>query len=265
MKKNVLILFLIFSLYSVYAQNYGNGNGSIISEETYGDLKVIRRKHVQTVKMAEDCDVPKDYKSLWKDFELLFASDYVIKQEGVDFPLIDDCSGKIINIKEIVKIISDDWKNPYLFYVEVEGKTGYMRAFKNECDLYEKGIWSIAGQIESSGRKWTIRTVKEAEWFKVKERLFVRDKPGTKGTKKIYLFYKDEELPEKDSSDGKYIKVKNVTEEKEIIDGIEGRWLNIEYKNIEGWVFEGYVFCEVFWGYFEPEAVIKLFFTEGQP
>ena len=78
------------------------------------------------------------------------------------------------------------------------------------------------------------------------------------------MFYKDEELPGEYDS-GKWIKVKKVTDEKEIIDGREGRWLYIEYENIEGWVFEGYVFKESFWGYFEPEAIIDLFFTDGHP
>lgn len=65
--------------------------------------------------------------------------------------------------------------------------------------------------------------------------------------------------------DGKTINVKKVTDEKEIIDGREGRWLNIEYENIEGWVFEGYVDETFFWGYFEPEAIIDMFFKYGQP
>ena len=100
--------------------------------------------------------------------------------------------------------------------------------------------------------------------FDVRERLYVRDKPGTNGTKKIYLFYKDEELPEEYNS-GKLITVTKVTDEKEIIDGREGRWLYIEYENIKGWVFEGYVFKDFFWGYFEPEDIINLFFTDGCP
>ena len=78
------------------------------------------------------------------------------------------------------------------------------------------------------------------------------------------MYYKDEELPQEYHS-GKDIKVKKVTEEKETIDGREGRWLYIEYENIKGWVFEGYVFCNMFWSYYEPEEIIGMFFTYGQP
>ena len=264
MKKNVLIIFCFFTLCSINAQNYGNGNGAIISEETIDYYTIVRRKHVQTVKMSDSCDVPEDYKSLWEDYSMLYASDSLLDNEYGLYPLIKDCSGKIINIKEIVKITSDGFDYPYLLHVEVEGKTGYMRAFKDECALYDQGIWSIIGQIESSGRKWTIRKIKDGGWFEIKDRLYVRDKPGTKGTNKVYLFYKDEELPDENQS-GKRIKLKSVTEEKEIIDGIEGRWLNIEYENIEGWVFEGYVYCGHFYGYFEPEALFDMVFTYGQP
>lgn len=267
MKKTFLILLSIFSLWSINAQNYGNGNGSIISEDTiHDDWQIIRKKHIQTVKMAEDCDVPNDYKSLWKDFSLLYESDYTLIQEWGELPLISDCSGKIINIKEIINISRNHYYNPdlFLFYVEVDGQTGYMRAFQTEWELYEDGRWSIVGQIESSGQKWNVRKVRENTMFDVRERLYVRDKPGTNGTKKIYLFYKDEELPEEYNS-GKLITVTKVTDEKEIIDGREGRWLYIEYENIEGWVFEGYVFKDFFWGYFEPEDIINLFFTDGQP
>ena len=267
MKKSLLILVFVLSLYSINAQNYGNGNGFVISSDYIPELdyKIIRWKHVQNVKMAEDCDFPDDYKSMWDDFLYLYNSDYTLVEEWGEVPLIKDCTGKTITIMEILKVIRDNDNYFYLFHVEVEGQTGYMRAFKEEADFYENGFWSIVDRIESSGKKWTIRNVRESSHFKVKERLFVRDKPGTNGTKKIYLFYKDEEAPGNNSFDGKYIKVKNVTEEKEVIDGIEGRWLNIEYENIEGWVFEGYVDCEVFWGYFEPNAIINLFFTYGQP
>lgn len=264
MKKIILILFLFSSLCSVNAQNYGNGNGSIISEETFDDCKIIRKKHVQIVKMSENCDVPEDYKSMWKEFRLLYESDHVLMQDWDEFPLIFDCSGKDINIKEIIKISYDNRRPLYLFKVEVEKQKGYMRAFEDEWDLYEEGSWSIDSHIESSGRNWTIRKVKESEFFDVRERLYVRDKPGVNGTKKIYLFFKDEELPE-EYNRGKIIKVKKVTEENEIIDGREGRWLYIEYENIKGWVFEGYVFKSFFWGYFEPEKIIDLFFTCGQP
>ena len=267
MKKKILVLFLIMSLFSISAQDYGNGNGSIISEETtHDDWQIIRKKHIQTVKMSEDCDVPNDYKSLWEDFYPLYESDYALVQEWGEVPLIKDCSGKTVNIKEIIKISRDHYYNPelYLFYVEVDGQAGYMRAFQDEWELYEDGRWSIVGQIESSGRKWTVRKVWESEMFDIRERLYVRDKPGTNGTKKIYLFYKDEELPGEYDS-GKWIKVKKVTDEKEIIDGREGRWLYIEYENIKGWVFEGYVFKDFFWGYFEPEDIINLFFTDGCP
>ena len=174
--------------------------------------------------MSENCDVPKDYKSLWKDFTLLYNSDYVLMQEWGEAPLIFDCSEKKINIKEIIKINRNEHHDDpylfydddlYLFYVEVEGKTGYMRAFDTEWNLYEDGRWSIEGQIESSERKW--------------------------------------------------ITITKVTDEKEIIDGREGRWLYIEYENIKGWVLKGYVSEEIFWRYYAPEEIIDMFFTWGQP
>ena len=61
-----------------------------------------------------------------------------------------------------------------------------MRAFQTEWELYEDGRWSIVGQIDSSGQKWNVRKVRENSMFDVRERLYVRDKPGTNGTKKIY-------------------------------------------------------------------------------
>ena len=86
MKTTFLILLSIFSLWSINAQNYGNGNGSIISEDTiHDDWQVIRKKHIQTVKMAEDCDVPNDYKSLWKDFSPLYESDYILIGQNSSF------------------------------------------------------------------------------------------------------------------------------------------------------------------------------------
>lgn len=263
MKKLIAIFTLIFtaSLSPAFSQNYNNGNGTVIAEETWGDneLQIVRRKHVQTIKMAENIDFPEKNKALWEHYSYLYETKYCLIQEWGIFPLINDCSGKVIHIMEILKISRTGEEPYYTYYVEVEGKKGYMYA--EECDFYDKGYWAVVGRINSSGKQWTIRNARYNGWFWVKERLFVRDKPGINGTNKIYLFYKDEELPGEEQW-GTEIEVINATEEEETIDGKSGRWLEIVYNNIRGWVFEGYVICDLEFGW-TPEDHLELQFTCG--
>lgn len=259
MKKLLATLFALLTPLA-FAQNYNNGNGTILSEEAWGNLEIVRRRHVQTVTMAENLDIPEKNKALWADFSNLYETKYALVQEWGKPPIIDDCSGKVVHIKEILKVSGARDYPYYAYAVEVEGKKGYM--YGEQCDFYDKGQWAVVGSIASSGRVWTIRTAKNSDnCYEIRERVFVRDKPGTKGTDKIYLFYKDAPLPDR-SEYGTEIKVINATEEQETIDGRTGRWLEIEYKNIRGWVFEGYATREFFWGW-TPEEVVTQLFTEG--
>jgi len=275
MKKLILIFTMIFAAAVSFAQNYNNGNGTIIAEETSENdgLRIVRRRHVQTVTMSEHADIPETNKALWKYYTYLYNTKRTLEQEFGITPLIDDCSGKEIHIMEILKISNvyvaeHDPNYPYYpyyaYYVEVEGQKGYMYAERDDSEVanfYDKGYWSVEGSIFSSGKQWTIRNARHSGDFIIAERLFVRDKPGTKGTNKIYLFYKDTELPE-EAYLGTDVEVINVTEEQETIDGKTGRWLEIVYKDIRGWVFEGYVYYSLYYGW-SPEDCIEQQFTWG--
>lgn len=267
MKKLTAMLFAFLVLAgAAFAQNYNNGNGTILSEETRGEFEIVHRKHEQTVTMSENADILEPERILWDDFTLWenfsyrWAPKNVLEEECGVSPLIDDCSGKVIHIMEILKISRAGKNTHYAYYVEVEGERGYMYA--EDCDFYDEGYWSVVGSIFSSGRQWTVRNAKKSGHFEIKERLFVRDKPGTKGTNKIYLFYENAKLPE-EYEHGAYVEVIHATEEQETIDGKTGRWLEIKYKDIQGWVFEGYVDCTLFYGW-TPEDCVEMMFTYGR-
>ena len=115
---------------------------------------------------------------------------------------------------------------------------GIMSSFKVQklCLYLPFGvkIYEDLGKIQSGNKIWNIRRLNQ--WISVWTNLNIRDKPGLSGNKISLIKYEGPQLN---------YNVIEITEESEIIDGINDRWVKIEYeKGKYGWVFGGYVSVE---------------------
>ena len=112
--------------------------------------------------------------------------------------------------------------------------SGYIASFR---DPYFDNRYEILDVIESSGKKWTVRSLNGVVSIYVNLR--IRDKPGTSGTNVVYTIRPGTTDPRQTTVD-----VIAITEEREKIDGKNDYWLKINYKDFTGWIFGGYASAE---------------------
>lgn len=109
--------------------------------------------------------------------------------------------------------------------------------YYSSFDPYGDGSWTISQIINTADYIWTIR--KYRSLFIVSEKLNVRNTPGIYGSTVIYQLLANEDDKEA------LIYSSEMTEETELIDGLNDHWIKIEYgKGKEGWIFAGYAYCE---------------------
>ena len=112
--------------------------------------------------------------------------------------------------------------------------SGYIASFR---DPYFDNRYEILEVIESSGKKWTVRSLNGVVSIYVNLR--IRDKPGTSGTNVVYTIRPGTTDPRQTTVD-----VIAITEEREKIDGKNDYWIKISYGDLTGWIFGGYAASE---------------------
>ncbi len=224
--------------------NYGNGNGTVISEKEDDNQIVEIRKHIQTVKIGD----------LAKSEQRIIYSD--TKKSNVIYNLQDNDE---IYISEIWTVTTkkDNFHQVWL-KVTANGKSGflcfsepyYSDYYKKTLDIslysipYANNKWEIIETINSSDKKWTVRKLTQTlAVFSNEDKVELRDKPGEIGTQIIAY------VPSsyKNGQGQINFEIEAVTEEiddqKESIYGKE-RWVRITYSGKMGWIYGGYLSAE---------------------
>lgn len=230
-----IILFLISS-FTFAIPNYNNGNGTIISESNINNVKIIIRK----------CTVEVTIGDLLREQNRIIFDGYL---RGKEIAILKD--NDKVSVLEICSIEyldkpKDQWGNPQgeLWYkIQKAEVTGWIHisltTLGKYTDPYYNNRYEIIEQIDSSGKKWTIRSMDQT--VSVWEKLNVRDKPGLGGGK-LFLLH---DFEEGTRSPQENYTVFAMTEETETIDGKTDHWLQIEYAPGKyGWIFGGYASVE---------------------
>ena len=210
-KRKILFAIMLTLAASGFAQTKEIANGTIIEK----DSRKIVRKHEQELVI--------DYSA--SDFQLVIY----------DSPIKKNVTGNLQRKKKIKiqQIIFLDEKETW-FKIEYDNKAGYILYSSFINNPYKNDAWLPVEEIKSGANSY--HTKKYTSTYFVYTNLRIRDKPGLDGTK-IGLI-------EANYTNYAIVKTKEVTEEKETIDGITERWAKIEYKGITGWVFGGYLEIE---------------------
>ena len=232
MKKNILLIFffLIVSISFTYAdENYNDGNGTLVYNSLSEEKSIeIRKFEIKNVEIADQL-VNKN--SVYKNYE---KSDPIGTLEWWVEKKMD--IHEICSIKYIGK--TNSW-NQQLgeLWIKISTKkiSGWICIYDNWYkNPYENSNYEYLGKIQSGNKIWNIRRLNQ--WISVWTNLNIRDKPGLSGNKISLIKYEGPQLT---------YNVVEITEESEIIDGINDRWVKIEYeKGKYGWVFGGYVSVE---------------------
>ncbi len=232
MKKNILLIsfFLIVSISFTYAdENYNDGNGTLVYNSLSEEKSIeIRKFEIKNVEIADQLE---NKNSVYKNYE---------KSEPIG--TLEWWSEKKMDIHEIcsIKYIgkTNSW-NQQLgeLWIKISTKkiSGWICIYDNWYENpYENSNYEYLGKIQSGNKIWNIRRLNQ--WISVWTNLNIRDKPGLSGNKISMIKYEGPQLN---------YNVVEITEESEIIDGINDRWVKIEYeKGKYGWVFGGYVSVE---------------------
>ena len=210
-KRKILFAVMLILAFNGFAQTKEIANGTVIEK----DSRKIVRKHEQQLVI--------DYSA--SDFQLVIYDNPIKKNQIGNLQRKQE-----ITIKQIIFL---DEKETW-FKIEYDNKEGYILYSSFINDPYKNDVWLPVEEIKSGSK--TYHTKKYASTYFVYTNLRIRDKPGLEGTK-IGLI---------EATHSKYatVKTKEVTEEKETIDGITERWAKIEYNGITGWVFGGYLEIE---------------------
>jgi hypothetical protein len=236
MKKTVLciLLLLTFVQFIFALPNYNNGNGTVLSEKTENGIKITVRKCELEVVIGNlldekyrdvytACDKKNKIGKLHDNDKVkvlrMCRKDYLNEPKNED----GDMKGELwYNIK------SDTMEGWICIY------SGYIASFR---DPYFDNRYEILEVIESSDKKWTVRSIKQS--LSVWENLNIRAKPGTNGTNVVYTIRPGTTDPRQTN-----VEVIAITEERDTIDGKNDYWLKINYKDFTGWIFGGYASAE---------------------
>ena len=236
MKKTVLciLLLLTFAQFIFASPNYNNGNGTVLSEKTENGIKITVRKCELEVVIGNlldekyrdvytACNKKNKIGKLHDNDKVkvlrMCRKDYLNEPKNED----GDMKGELwYNIK------SDTMEGWICIY------SGYIASFR---DPYFDNRYEILEVIESSGKKWTVRSLNGVVSIYVNLR--IRDKPGTSGTNVVYTIRPGATDPRQTTVD-----VIAITEEREKIDGKNDYWIKISYGDLTGWIFGGYAASE---------------------
>jgi len=245
MKKTfALFIGLAISWHGIFAQShdFGNGNGTIIETKIIEMVQWQVRKHNQTLQFGRLAgqDSAKVYESFSIDSTLLGS----IK------------TGEYITIDAIAEARIADEYHVWIKLTTKSGLIGWCLLGKYSFtqaqfrDPYFGNRWEIAGSIRTN-ITWTIRKM-IYQRVTVWEVLNIRDNPGLFGTKVIGKI-----IPPTKGNRQVNLEVLEATEENELIDGRNDRWLRVEYNGISGWIFGGYATVERGgYKYYTPENII---------
>lgn len=219
--------------------NYENGNGTIISSKKIGGAQTIIRKCEVNDILIGDL-LSEENRSIYNSVVFGREIGYLRDNDRV-------------NVKEVCTIAYVDSSSELWYKIETDTIEGWLKVnYSSYYDPYYANRYEIIDYIHGT-RNWTVRKMKQE--ITVTEKLNVRDKPGLEGNK-IFLLHDFEEGSRTPFESHNIIAM---TEETDIIDGIEDYWLLVEYeKNKYGWIFGGYASQERGGPkYYIPEKVVR--------
>jgi len=232
MKKWLFVIFLgLLSNAVIFAvPNYNNGNGTIISESSSHDKKIVIRKCIFEVIIGD----------LLEEHNRIIFDAYVDGKEITELKDNDKVTVLEICTIEYFDKPKDEWGNTQgelwckIQKSEVIGwihtRLKYLGKY---TDPYYNNRYEILGYIENRGRIWTVRTMDQT--ISVWNEIIVRDNPGFDG-EKIFVLH---ELKKEGGQQENYTVVA-MTEEAETINGLNDYWLKIEYiPGKYGWIYGG--------------------------
>lgn len=226
MKKSFVIVIIVFISGFVFSQtgsteyNYAGGNGTILSQTTENEEKILIRKHEQQLYVSPTSMYGKGELNVYEKPNINTNRLFVLKDQ--------DC----VNTLELAFIenTSTSKKSGWIKIRTDDNKIGWIESSAH--DIYSDGNWSITEILTVNNRNWTVR--KSSGGLVVWEVLNVRDNPGINGTKVLFKL-----IPAKD--DTEILSFMAMTEERDTIDNITDHWVKIidSQKRI-GWMFGGY-------------------------
>lgn len=232
MKKHYFIIFfvLLINSFIVAVPNYNNGNGTIISETNLHNKKIIIRKCIVEVIIG----------NLLQEQNRVIFDAYIDGKEIAELKDNDKVTVLEICTIEYFDKRKDEWGNPQgelWCKIQKSEVIGWIQTSLTNLgkytDPYYNNRYEIVKVVESSGKKWTVRTMDQT--ISVWEKVNVRDNPGLDGETLFVLHEFKKEGAQQES-----YAVVAMTEETETIDGETDYWLKIEYLPGEyGWIFGG--------------------------
>lgn len=233
-KNSFFACFLILAFFAsaqVIAQNYADGNGTILKQIEDNGETVCFRKHVQEITLDQGMN--------YESFKV-----YEKPGSGKSKILGSLSFGDTIATSRIFT------KGKYNVWLEVHkpGLKGWIKI--DTTDPYSDNTWDIVEYLESNGKRWTVRRLNGC--VLVYNNLNIRNKPGTEGTRIIGKI-----------NANTFVDYSTITEETDEIDGIKDHWIRIKHNGISGWIYGGY--GDVERGgpkYLIPENIIHMAFIE---
>lgn len=227
---------------SCQSANYLNGNGTVVAVKTTDEGTWTIRMHSQRVQIGD----------LAKKDNLVVYDNYTKNRRVIgdlklgEYMTISQVAEETIDDQHIVwlKIRTDEDMNGWILF----GR--FSQEYAPFYDPYFDNRWQITGYIQS-GKKWTIRKM-IGQMVAVWEVLNIRDKPGLSGSRVISQI-----VPPEKGNPQVNLEVTEATEETEVIDGRDDRWLKTRYHGVVGWIFGGY--AQVMKGgpkYYTPASII---------
>lgn len=238
MKKILIFLVLLINTSIIVLSqpdNYANGNGTIIDTKIEGNVKWVFRKHIQCLQLGDFAT----------DINLYVHSEPDLTQNNIITKLE---TGDCINITQVAEVTIEDKYHVWLNIKTDNNISGWLYYNRYEINNtyaqyavpYFNNRWEIISRITIQKRIWTIRKmIGQVVSIWANGVYNIRDNPGTAGTNVI----SEITLPVNESP-LVIFSVIAATEETDVIDGINDRWLKINYNGIEGWIFGGYTDVE---------------------
>ncbi len=109
--------------------------------------------------------------------------------------------------------------------------------YLSESVPYYGNAYEILGTISSQGKSWTVRSMRQS--LSVFSDLNIQDKPGAADNSVVYTIRPGETDPGQTN-----VEVTAMTEEEDTLEGMTDHWLQVSYKDYEGWIFGGYASAE---------------------
>jgi hypothetical protein len=247
-----VVLFSIAGFASSQSNNYANGNGTIIGIRNIGNNEWTFRKHIQRVQIGS--------RIITGGFMHNADIDIFERPELTENALIGKLKfGDYINIEQIAEVTIGDNYYVWLNINTDNNIVGWIFLGDYEYRYAEFSVpyfnnrWEITKYININNRILTTRSMNNqlvSIWDNIVD---IYDVPCLSDSNIILRI-----TPPENGPPLIIFEVMEATEETEIIDGINDRWLRVNYNGTEGWVFGGYT--DVLRGgekYYIPETMIS--------